>query len=134
MSTSTQTFIQLKNTSAEAVADYKRELRAIVVDRAADHVRQIMGRYKRPGAGTYEKALQEGLTRAKLDVLAELFRIMHDLARQNVVAQWSRNERGLKRQRRAPETVIDLINEYDRVVRYVSGLKAKRKTSPRDAG
>jgi hypothetical protein len=131
---STQTFIQLKNASAESVAQYKRELRAIVVDRAADHVRQIMTRHKRPVSGTYEKALQEGLTRAKLDVLAELFRIMHDLARQNVVAQWSRNERGLKRQRRAPETVIDLINAYDRAVRYVSGLKATRQASPKDAG
>jgi hypothetical protein len=93
-----------------------------------------MGRYKRPGPGTYEKALQDGLTRAKLDVLAELFRIMHDLARQNVVAQWSRNERGLKRQRRAPETVIDLINAYDRAVRYVSGIKATPQNSPRDVG
>jgi hypothetical protein len=125
-------FIQLKNASPESVAGYKREVRAIVVDRAADHVQQIMARYRRPTAAAYEKALQEGLMGAKLDVLAELFRIMHDLARQNAVAQWSRNESGLKRQRRSPETVIELINAYDRIVRYVSSLKAKREPIRRE--
>jgi len=129
-----QTFIQLKNTSPEAIAAYKREVRAIVVDRAADHVAQSMARQRRPSPASYEKALQEGLMRAKLDVLAELFRIMHDLARQNVVAQWSRNERGLKRQRRSPEGIIELINAYDRIVRYVSTLKAKRKPARSEAG
>jgi hypothetical protein len=122
-----QHFIQLQNASPEAIAEYQQEVRAIVIDRAADYVQQTIARYKRPSAGTYEKALQDGLMRAKLDVMAELFRLMHDLARQNVVAQWSRNDSGLKRSRRSPQTVIDLINAYDQVVRYVSTLKAKRK-------
>ena len=122
-------FIQLKNTSPEAIAGYKRELRAIVIDRAADYVQQKVARFKRPSPASYEKALHEGLMRAKLDVMAELFRIMHDLARQNVVAQWSRNDRGLKRSRRSPQTIIDLINAYDQIVRYVATLKANRKAA-----
>lgn len=126
-------FLQLKDTTPAAISRYKRELRAIVIDRAADHVQSTMARYKRPSAGTYEKALQDGLLRAKLDVMAELFRIMHDLARPNVVGQWSRDAGRLKRQRRPTEATIDLIQAYDRVVRYVSTLKAKRKSAP-DAG
>ena len=115
-------FIQLKNTSPEAIAGYKRELRAIVIDRAADYVQQKVARFKRPSPASYEKALHEGLMRAKLDVMA-------DLARQNVVAQWSRNDRGLKRSRRSPQTIIDLINAYDQIVRYVATLKANRKAA-----
>ena len=38
-------------------------------------------------------------------------------------------------QRHAPTLpLIDLINAYDRVVRYVSGLRAKRNAGPKDAG
>jgi len=120
-------FIQLKSADPEAISAYKHEVRAIVIDRAADHVQQTIARYKRPSPSTYEKALQDGLTRAKLDVMAEIFRLMHDLARQNVVSQWSRHESGLQRRRRSPEAIMALIRAYDTVVRYVANMKAQRK-------
>ena len=120
-------FIELKSANPETISNYKREVRAIVIDRAADHVQQAIARYKRPSPRTYEKALQDGLTRAKLDVMAEIFRLMHDLARQNVVSQWSRHESGLQRRRRSPKTIMALIRAYDTVVRYVANMKAQRK-------
>jgi len=120
-------FIQLKSAKPEAIARYRRELRAIVVDRAADHTQQVIARYKRPTARSYEKALQDGLLRAKLDVLAELFGIMHNLARPNVVAQWSRKDTGLQREVRSPQTTMELLKAYDQLVRYVSNMKAQRK-------
>ncbi|MEZ5559693.1 MAG: hypothetical protein R3E86_14265 [Pseudomonadales bacterium] len=122
-------FIQLKSSKPDALRQYKREVRAIVIDRAADHVQQAIARYKRPTGRTYEKALQDGLTRAKLDVMAELFRIMHDLARQNVVSQWSRGDSGLRRERRSSSAIMELIGAYDQVVRYVANMKAQRKQS-----
>jgi hypothetical protein len=121
------TFIQLKSSQPDAVNSYKREVRAIVVDRAAEYVQNAMVRYKRPSAQTYERALQDGLTRAKLDVMSELYRIMHDLARNTAVSQWSRKDSGLERRRRSPKTIMELIRAYDQVVRYVANLKAQRK-------
>lgn len=119
-------FIQLSSPKAEAISRYKKEIRAIVIDRAADHAQQAMTRYKRPSEKTYEKALQEALLRAKLDVMAELFRIMHDLARPSVVSQWSRDDSGLRRNPRSPSTLMDLVRAYEQVVRYVTNLKAHR--------
>ncbi|MCB1686306.1 MAG: hypothetical protein R3E82_10255 [Pseudomonadales bacterium] len=119
-------FIQLSSAKAEAISRYKKEIRAIVIDRAADHARLAVARYKRPSDKTYEKALQDGLLRAKLDVLAELFRIMHDLARPSVVSQWSREDSGLRRKPRPARTLMDLVRAYDEVVRYVSNMKAHK--------
>lgn len=120
-------FIKLKSAKPEAIVRYRREVRAIVVDRAADHARQLIARYKKPSSRSYEKALQEGLLRARLDVLAELFGLMHDLARPNAVAQWSRKETGLQREVRSPETTMKLLKAYDQIVRYVANMKATRK-------
>ena len=95
-------FIALSSHQPEAVARYKREVRAIVVDRAADHIDKILPHGRKPSTRSYDKAFEEGLLRAKLDVMAELFRIMHDLARANAVAafmgallQGSRDARAL---------------------------------------
>jgi hypothetical protein len=117
-------FISLKSTQPKAVSRYKREVRAIVVDRAADHIEQLIPPGKKPSARSYEKAFQEGLLRAKLDVMAELFSIMHDLARPNVVADWSRGENGLQRKARSPAATMKLISAYDQVVRYVASIRA----------
>jgi hypothetical protein len=120
-------FIELKSLKPEAIKSYKRELRAIVIDRAADHMRRTMARYKQPTARTYENALQDGLQRARLDVLAELFRIMHDLARESAVAQWSRADAGLKRRPRSRNAASDLIRAYLGAVKYVQNVKAQRR-------
>jgi hypothetical protein len=72
-------------------------------------------------------ALQDGLQRARLDVLAELFRIMHDLARESAVAQWSRADAGLKRRPRSRNAASDLIRAYLGAVKYVQNVKAQRR-------
>ena len=122
-------FISLNSTQPKAVSRYKREVRAIVVDRAADHIEQLLPSGAKPTTNRYEKVLQEGLRRAKLDVMAELFRIMHDLARPNVVADWSRGEDGLRRRTRSTTATMQLIVTYEQVVRYVASIRAhvKRK-------
>lgn len=120
-------FIALNSTQPKAVQRYKREVRAIVVDRAADHIDELLPKSRKPSASRYEKAFQEGLLRAKLDVMAELFRIMHDLSRSNVVADWSRGENGLRRKSRSPAAAMKLITSYDQVVRYVAGIRAQAR-------
>lgn len=120
-------FISLKSTQPKSIARYKREVRAIVVDRAADYIEQLLPARRRPSARGYEKAFQEGLQRAKLDVMAELFRIMHDLARPNAVADWSRGTDGLRRKTRTSDGTMKLIIAYEQVVRYVAGIRAHMK-------
>ena len=120
-------FIALSSTQPKALARYKREVRAIVVDRAAHHLEQLLPTDRKASPSRYEKALQEGLRRAKLDVMAELFRIMHDLARPNAVADWSRGDDGLRRKTRSTTTTMRLIDAYGQVVRYVAGMRANVK-------
>lgn len=120
-------FIALNSTRPEAVARYKREVRAIVVDRAAEHLEQLLPADRKPSTNRYEKALEEALRRAKLDVMAELFRLMHDLARASVVARWSRRADGLRRERRDTAATMQLLTAYDQVVRYVASMRANVK-------
>ena len=56
--------------------------------------------------------------------MAELFRIMHDVSRNNVVADWSRGEDGLRRRSRSPAAAMKLVTTYGQVVRYVAGIRA----------
>ena len=120
-------FIALNSTRPEAVARYKREVRAIVVDRAAEHLEQLLPADRKTSPNRYEKSLQEALRRAKLDVMAELFRLMHDLARASVVARWSRRADGLRRERRDTAATMQLLTAYDQVVRYVASMRANVK-------
>lgn len=120
-------FIALNSTQPQALSRYKREVRAIVVDRAAHYIDELLPQGRKPSARSYEKAFQEGLTRAKLDVMAELFRIMHDLARPNAVADWSRGEDGLRRKTRSPGATMKLLGAYEQVVRYVAGIRAHKR-------
>jgi hypothetical protein len=118
-------FIPLTSTQPKAIAQYKREVRAIVIDRAADHIGRLMPTTQRkPSPQRYEKAFQEGLLMAKLDVMAELFRIMHDLARPSAVSHWSRGEDGLRRKPSSPAATMQLIVAYEQVVRYVAAMRA----------
>ena len=117
-------FIALTSAQPQAVARYKREVRAIVVDRAADHIDNILPKGRKPTPRSYDKAFEEGLLRAKLDVMAELFRIMHDLARANAVAAWSRGDDGLRRKAHNASAAMNLIVAYEQVVRYVAGIRS----------
>lgn len=121
-------FIALSSPQPDAVSRYKREVRAIVVDRAADHIDKLLPQDRKPSGRLYDKAFEEGLLRAKLDVMAELFRIMHDLARANAVAAWSRGEDGLRRKAHSAAATMKLIVAYEQVVRYVAGLRAHVKS------
>ena len=123
-------FIQLRSAKPDAVASYKKELRAIIVDRAAQHVETTLENYKRPTSRTYERAMQDSLMKAKLDVMAELFSHMQNLARPRAVAGWQRGEKGLVRKPRGVQSRFDLINAYDEVLRYVSNLKANAAREP----
>jgi hypothetical protein len=120
-------FISLSSTQPKAIARYKREVRAIVIDRAADHIERLTPSAKALSPQRYEKVFQQGLLMAKLDVMAELFRMMHDLARPSGVADWSRGEDGLHRSIRSPAATMKLINAYEQVVRYVAGMRAHVK-------
>lgn len=117
-------FIALKSARPNAISRYKQEVRAIVIDRAADHIEQRLPTSRKPSDRQYEKAFAEGLMKAKLEVMAELFRLMHDLARDNTVAEWSRGDDGLRRKPRSDAATMELIRAYDQVVRYVSGIRA----------
>lgn len=117
-------FITLSSPQPNAVSRYKREVRAIVVDRAADHIDALLPRGRKPSPRSYDKAFEEGLRRAKLEVMAELFRIMHDLARDTTVADWSRGEDGLRRKPRSAAATMKLLAAYDQVVRYVASIRA----------
>jgi hypothetical protein len=120
-------FIPLNSTQPTAIARYKREVRAIVVDRAADHIERLLPKNRKPSPQRYEKAFQEGLLLAKLDVMAELFRMMHDLARPSAVAAWSRGEDGLRRSSLSPAAAMKRIVAYEQVVRYVAAMRAHVK-------
>lgn len=120
-------FISLKSTQPKALIRYKREVRAIVVDRAADHIEQLLPSGRKPSARGYDKAFEQGLLKAKLEVMAELFRIMHDLARNNTVADWSRGDDGLRRKPRSAAATMKLIVAYEQVVRYVASIRASVK-------
>lgn len=117
-------FIALKSARPNAISRYKQEVRAIVIDRAADHIEQRLPTSRKPSDRQYEKAFAEGLMKAKLEVMAELFRLMHDLARDNTVAEWSRGDDGLRRKPRSDAATMELIRAYDQVVRYVSSIRA----------
>jgi len=123
-------FIQLRSAKPDAVASYKKELRAIIVDRAAQHVETTLETFKRPTSRTYERALQESLLKAKLDVMAELFAHMQNLARPRAVSGWRRGDKGLVREPRGAQARFDLINAYDDVLRYVSRLQASPASEP----
>lgn len=120
-------FISLNSTQPKAITRYKREVRAIVIDRAADHLQELLPGGRKVSAQRYEKAVQQSLLRAKLDVMAELFRVMHDLARPSAVADWSRGEGGLRRRTRSPASTMKLIVAYEQVVRYVAAMRAHVK-------
>jgi hypothetical protein len=120
-------FIPLNSTQPKAITRYKREVRAIVIDRAADHLETLIPNGRKTSPQRYEKAVQEGLLMAKLDVMAELFRVMHDLARPSAVADWSRGEGGLRRNTRSPAATMKLIVAYEQVVRYVAAMRASVK-------
>ncbi|MEQ8861020.1 MAG: hypothetical protein RIC56_20425 [Pseudomonadales bacterium] len=120
-------FIALKSTQPKALTRYKREVRAIVIDRAADHIEQLLPKSRTASPKRYDKALEQGLLRAKLEVMAELFRIMHDLARSNTVADWSRGDDGLRRKPRSAAATMKTIVAYEQVVRYVAGIRASVK-------
>jgi len=126
-------FITLKSPEPKAVARYKHEVRAIVVDRAADHIEQRLPSGRKPTDRQYDKAFEEGLQKAKLEVMAELFRLMHDLARDNTVAEWSRGEDGLRRKPRSDAATLKLISAYDQIVRYVAGIRAHPRSTARGA-
>ena len=123
-------FITLSSTQAGTLSRYKREVRAIVVDRAADHIEQLLPEGRKPSPRRYEKAVEEGLLKAKLEVMAELFRIMHDLARDTTVAEWSRGEHGLRRKPRSDTATMNLIRAYDQIVRYVASIRAHAGSAP----
>ncbi|MDA1076539.1 MAG: hypothetical protein O3A63_17550, partial [Proteobacteria bacterium] len=57
-------------------------------------------------------------------------RIQHDLARPSRVGQWSRTEKGLKRNPQSTTTILEVIRAYSEVVRYVQNVKAHRKAPP----
>jgi hypothetical protein len=120
------TFIELRTAKAESIAKYKSEVKAITIDRAAYHVEQILAKQSRPTKRSYEKALQDALLRAKLDVMAELFEHMQRLARPHSVADWDRESGGLKRRSRSPQVALELIGAYDQVVRDVARMKIRR--------
>jgi hypothetical protein len=121
------TFIELRSPRPDAIAKYKAEVKAITIDRAAHHVERMVAEQQRPSARAYERLLQDALLRAKLDVMAELFEHMQRLARPHSVADWNRENGGLKRRSRAPQTALELIAAYDQVVREVVKLKARRR-------
>jgi len=126
-------FITLKSPEPKAVARYKHEVRAIVVDRAADHIEQRLPSGRKPTDRQYDKAFEEGLQKAKLEVMAELFRLMHDLARDNTVAEWSRREDGLRRKPRSDAATLKLIGAYEQIVRYISGIRAHPRAASKSA-
>jgi hypothetical protein len=118
-------FIALSDTSPESIRTYRREVRAIVIDRAAYHLEHLLARNRNPSAKRYQAALQASLGKAKLDVMTEIFQHMQALSRPRGVAGWSRGRGGLVRQARDPERALALIAAYSDVVRYVARLKAQ---------
>lgn len=116
-------FIELRSTTPAAIAKYKREVRAITIDRAAQHMQTLLDAHSKPTKHAYEKALKEGLLRAKLDVMAELFEHMQHLARPRPVTGWNRENGGLQRRNRTAQTAFSFIIAYDQIVRFVANLK-----------
>jgi hypothetical protein len=120
------TFIELRSAKPTSIAKYKGEVKAITIDRAAHHLDQMLATQTKQTQRSYEKAMQDALLRAKLDVMAELFEHMQRLARPASVADWDRGSGGLTRRSRSPQTALALIAAYDQVVRDVAKLKARK--------
>jgi len=121
-------FIALKDCKPESIRKYKREVRAIVIDRAAVHVERALAKdKKKPAAARYQAQIEDALARAKLDVMAEIFSHMRERSRPQGVAGWTRGRGGLVRERRKPIRALELIAAYAQVVQYVARLKAKGK-------
>jgi hypothetical protein len=119
------TFIALRDASPESIRSYKREIRAIVVDRAAYHLERLLDGIASPSPKRYQTALQESLAKAKLDVMAEVFQHMQELSRPRGVAGWTRGRGGLVRRARDPDQVLALVAAYSDVVRYLVRLRAQ---------
>jgi hypothetical protein len=118
-------FIALPDGNPESIATYKREIRAIVIDRAAVHAERALAARPKPSPARYQAVMDDALARAKLDVMAEIFSHMRDAARPQSVAGWTRARGGLVRQRRKPVAALELIAAYTQVIRYLTRLKAK---------
>jgi hypothetical protein len=117
-------FVALSDTKPEAIRSYKREIRAIVVDRAAHHVERALAGVKRPSEKRYDAAMSDGLAKAKLDVMAEIFAHMREASRPRSVAGWRRGKGGLVREARKPERALAMIAAYSDVIRYIARMKA----------
>jgi hypothetical protein len=87
-----------------------------------------------PTAARYDALTDDGLSRAKLDVMAEIAAHMRELARPRGVAGWTRSNSGaLLRERRKPARALKLIAAYTRVILYVARLKAKGRRGRRQS-
>ncbi len=120
-------FIALRDAKPESIRKYKREVRAIVIDRAALHVERALGRDKKPTPARYQALMDDALAQAKLDVMTELFSHMREHSRPKGVAGWTRGRGGLVRERRKPAQALQLVAAYTQVVGYLTRLKAKGK-------
>jgi hypothetical protein len=117
-------FVALSDTKPESIRSYKREVRAIVIDRAAYHVERALAGVKRPSTKRYDAAISDSLAKAKLDVMAEIFMLMREASRPRSVAGWRRAKGGLVREARKPVQALELITAYSDVVRYIARMKA----------
>lgn len=124
-------FLGLRDTQPASIRTYKKEVRAVVIDRAAFHVEHALAAAKKPTVQRYQAMIEDGLARAKLDVMAEIFSLMRDIARPKGVGGWTRSKRGLVRESRRPDAALDLIDAYSSVIRYVSRLRAKGRRQSR---
>jgi hypothetical protein len=124
-------FIALRDAKPESIREYKQEVRAVVIDRAAFHVERALRAGQKPNAKRYQAHIEAALARAKLDVMAEIFQHMRELSRPRGVAGWTRGRGGLVRESRKPAQALALIDAYAQIVRYVTRLKAKGR--PRKA-
>jgi hypothetical protein len=117
-------FVALSDATPEAIRSYKREVRAIVIDRAAYHVERALDGAKKPAPKRYQTAITDGLAKGKLDVMAEIFALMREASRPRSVAGWRRGKGGLVREARKPTEALALIAAYTDVVRYLARMKA----------
>ncbi len=118
-------FIALRSAKPESIRKYKQEVRAIVIDRAAFHVERALAGKKKPTTKRYQAMIEDGLARAKLDVMAEIFQLMRELAKPRGVSGWTRGKGGLVRENRQPGSALELIEAYAGVVSYLARLRAK---------
>jgi hypothetical protein len=117
-------FVALSDTKPESIRSYKREIRAIVIDRAAYHVERALAGVKKPSQKRYDAAMTDGLAKAKLDVMAEIFVHMREASRPRSVAGWRRGKGGLVREARKPTEALAVIAAYSDVIRYIARMKA----------